>query len=130
MMGYYVNNSSLIMDIQVFPFKWSVTRTHSHFESLRDLLVAKFPQTIVPGLPRYNYKKQLSSTHYTKRALYYERFLTGILQSMTLRTSDIVIDFLREKQGASFEGRAQAAFEQKKPKVIDELSTLNGDIDI
>jgi hypothetical protein len=60
MMGYYVHNSTLSMDIISLPYDWKVTRTHFHFEALRSYLLRKYPQTMIPALPRYDYAKVLS----------------------------------------------------------------------
>ena len=108
MMGYYVHNSTLTMDIISLPFDWRVTRTHAHFEELRNYLVKKYPQTIIPSLPKYNLGKVLSKDQMAKRAAYYERFLTAVLRSMTLRSSELLLDFLREKNTHFLEGKFQA----------------------
>lgn len=95
-MGYYVMNSNLSMEIVSHPLGWKVTRTHSDFESLRKYLVRKYPQTLVPSLPKYDYSKELKEKHLKKRTAYYERFLEYVLKSMTLRSSEILVIFLKE----------------------------------
>ncbi|TNV84912.1 hypothetical protein FGO68_gene4893 [Halteria grandinella] len=130
MMGYFVRDSTLTMDILTLPFDWRVTRTHLHFASLRTHLIHKYPQTLIPQLPRYDYAKVLSKEQLAKRAAYYERFLTCVMRSMTLRSCELVVDFLREKNLQFFEGKVLATKEETVPHAIDELNTLVGEVDI
>lgn len=92
----YVVNSSLTIDLVTYPFKWKVKRTHADFVALRDYLIRKFPQTIVPPLPRYNAKKKLTGRQILKKELYYQRFIACVLKSMILRSAPFLLEFLKE----------------------------------
>jgi hypothetical protein len=82
----YVQNSVLSVEIVSFPFKWKVRRSHADFQTLRDYLLRKYPQTIIPPLPRYNQKKRLTVKQIVKKQVYYQRFLTAVLKSQVLRS--------------------------------------------
>jgi hypothetical protein len=56
----YVQSSTVQVEIVTYPFKWKVLRTHSDFVVLREYLLRKYPQTIIPPLPRFNSKKRLT----------------------------------------------------------------------
>ena len=60
-MGYYIFNSSISMEIVSHPLNWKVKRSHADFELLRNYLSAKYPQNIVPSLPKFDYAKRLSN---------------------------------------------------------------------
>ena len=55
-----MNASTLTADIVTFPFKFKVKRSHADFRSLREYLLKRYPQTIIPPLPPFNEKKQLT----------------------------------------------------------------------
>ena len=130
MMGYYVYDSTLSMTIVSHPFNWRVTRTNADFETLRHYLVAKFPQTIVPCLPKYTFSKTLTDKQLTKRQGYYERFLLCILKSMTLRSCDYLVDFLKEAHVSTFIRKATTIGYEHGPHKVEELSILGGEIDV
>ena len=98
----YVQASSVTMEIVTYPFKWKVTRTNSDFYELRDYLLRKFPQTIIPPLPRFNPKKRLTQKQLVKRQVYYQRFLASVLKSMILRSSEFLVEFLKETNNEQF----------------------------
>jgi len=91
-----VTNSQIVMSVQSLPYGWTVDRTHEDFEVLRRILMMKYPQTLLPGLPTYQTRKELNEKQLIKRCIYYQRFLECILKSMTLRSCPFMIDFLRE----------------------------------
>lgn len=118
------------MEIVSHPLNWKVTRTHQDFENLRDHLTGKYPQSIVPALPKFDYSKRLTEEQLIKRAPYYERFLTIVLKSLTLRSNELLVNFLREKDSIFYEEKAVVAKEEPIPKEVDELSTLIGEVDV
>jgi hypothetical protein len=48
------------VEILTYPFKWKVKRSNQDFKALRDYLLRKYPQTIIPALPRFNARKKLT----------------------------------------------------------------------
>lgn len=50
----YVQNSVLSVEVVSFPFKWKVRRSHADFITLREYLLRKYPQTVIPPIPRYS----------------------------------------------------------------------------
>lgn len=49
---------------------------------------------------------------------------------MTLRSCELLVDFLREKNVLFFEGKALATKEEVVPRSIEEFNTLVGEVDI
>jgi hypothetical protein len=90
----------------------------------------KFPQTIVPPLPRYNSKRKYTPKQLIKREIYYQRFLTMVLKSFVLRSSEFLVEFLKESNSETFMLKALAAQQEEGPRKITEISTLGGDIDV
>lgn len=98
----YVQSSVLSFELVTYPFKWRVRRSHADFVVLRDYLLRKYPQTIVPPLPRFSGKKRLTGKQIVKRQIYYQRFLVQVLKSMILRSSDFLVEFLKETDPHEF----------------------------
>ena len=113
-----------------FPFKWKVSRTHHDFHALREYLLKKFPQTIIPPLPRFNSKRKYTPKQLIKREIYYQRFLIIVMKSQILRSSEFLVEFLREINVDQFMLKALGAQQEEGPKKITEIQTLGGDIDI
>jgi hypothetical protein len=126
----YVSSSLIQMEIMTYPFKWKVTRTHHDFHALRDYLLKKFPQTIIPPLPRFNAKRRYTPKQLVKREVYFQRFLTFVMKSMILRSSEFLVEFLREPNTEQFMLKALGAQQEEGPRKITEIQTLGGDIDV
>lgn len=97
------------MEVVSFPFKWRVRRSHADFLTLREYLLRKYPQTIIPPIPRYSQKKRLTVKQIVKKQVYYQRFLTAVLKSQVLRSCQFLVDFLQESDTQVFMVRALTA---------------------
>lgn len=117
----YVNSSLIQMEIMTYPFKWKVTRTHHDFHALRDYLLKKYPQTIIPPLPRFNPKRRYTPKQLIKREIYYQRFLIIVMKSQILRSSEFLVEFLREINVDQFMLKALGAQQEEGPKKITEI---------
>ncbi len=63
--------------------------------------------------------------------MYYERFLSAIMKSQTLRSCPFLVDFLRETVPQNFQLSAEAHIrDPTNPHKLDELNTLTGEIDV
>ncbi len=51
-----------------FPMGWKVQRLDIDFVTLRNYLVRKYPQVIIPPLPKVNQKKKLTKKHRQHKA--------------------------------------------------------------
>ena len=118
------------VEILTYPFKWKVRRTQADFLALREYVLRKYPQSIVPPLPRFNPRKRLTVKQLVKRQVYYSRFLAGLLKSMVLRSSEFLVEFLREPDSQQFMLKALAAQQEEGPRKISDIATLGGEIDI
>ena len=67
--GMLVTNSKISMDLHSLPYGWNVTRTHEDFQALRTILMMKYPQTLLPGLPRYRTRIELDSKQLTTKSI-------------------------------------------------------------
>ena len=131
MKGMLVTSTQLSMDLYSLPYGWRVNRTHDDFVSLHRILMMKYPQTLLPGVPSYHVRKPLNEKQLAKRALYYERFLLCILKSMTLRGCPFMVDFLRENVPKNFAAVVTKNLGDKNnPHTLDDLNTLTGEIDV
>eukprot|EP00347_Sterkiella_histriomuscorum_P002889 403366404 len=126
----YISNSTVSMDILSYPFKWKVKRTNQDFKALRDYLLRKYPQTIVPALPRFNPRKRLTIKQLVKKQIYYQRFLTCVMKSQVLRSAEFLVDFLKEPSMDQFMLRAMGTTYEQGPKKLSEFTTLGGEIEI
>jgi len=66
-----VRAQSLMIVIHTFPLGWKVQRLDIDFVTLRNYLVRKYPQVVIPPLPIVNQKKKLSKKQLYKKKLYY-----------------------------------------------------------
>lgn len=126
----YVQSSVIQMEVMTYPFKWKVTRSHADFVVLREYLLRKYPQTIIPPLPRFNVRKRLTHKQIVKREVYYQRFLQSVMRSMILRTSDFLVDFLKESDTHTFMVRSLSAQQEEGPRKLNDIATLGGEIDV
>ena len=88
--------------IKTYPFNWKVQRLDIDFVTLRNYLVRKYPQTLIPPLPLVNQKKKLSKKQLIKKKFYYQKFLLTIMKSKVLRSCKFVVDFLKEQDQYKF----------------------------
>ena len=58
--GKYVRAQSLMIVIHSYPMGWKVQRLDIDFVQLRNYLIKKYPQVIIPPLPKVNQKKKLT----------------------------------------------------------------------
>jgi PX domain len=58
--GFIKTKTDFYMTISSYPFGWKVTRSHEDFVALREYLVRKYPQTLVPGVPHIKPRKEYS----------------------------------------------------------------------
>jgi len=75
---------------------WKVQRLDIDFLQLRNYLIKKYPQVIIPPLPLVNQKKMLTRKQLCKKKAYYQKFLNSVLKSKVLRGCKFIVDFLRE----------------------------------
>lgn len=102
-------------------------RTNADFKALRELLMRQFPQTMMPPLPNFSPRKKLTPKQIVKKEVYYQRFLKQVLKSMLLRSSDILVDFLKETTDFSkylTERQTTLTF----PKQLTDFLTLTGSL--
>lgn len=92
----FVRGQSLMIIIHCFPMNWKVQRLDIDFVTLRNYLVRKYPQVLIPPLPVVNQKKRLTKKQLQKKKFYYQKFLMSIMKSKVLRGCKFLCDFLKE----------------------------------
>jgi hypothetical protein len=107
---------------------WKVQRLDIDFVQLRNYLIKKYPQVIIPPLPLVNQKKKLNKKQLQKKKVYYQKFLTSIIKSKVLRGCKFLIDFLKEQDQYKF-GYDLSVKEQKRgPRRVKQIKTLTGEV--
>jgi len=94
--GNYVRAQSLMVVIHSYPMGWKVQRLDIDFVQLRNYLIKKYPQVIIPPLPQVNQKKKLTKKQLYKKKVYYQKFLTSVMKSKVLRGCKFLIEFLQQ----------------------------------
>ena len=67
-----VRGQSLMVVLRTFPMGWEVQRLDIDFVQLRNYLIKKYPQVIIPPLPKVNQKKKLTRKQLYKKKIYYQ----------------------------------------------------------
>lgn len=126
--GNIVRAQSLMVVIQSYPMGWKVQRLDIDFVTLRNYLVRKYPQVIIPPLPLVNQKKKLTKKQLAKKKIYYQKFLHNIMKSKVLRSSKFLVEFLKQQDQYKF-GYDLSQKEQKRgPRKVKQIKTLTGEI--
>lgn len=69
--GKMVRAQSLMIVLHTYPMGWKVQRLDIDFIQLRNYLIKKYPQVIIPPLPLVNQKKKLNRKQLFKKKVYY-----------------------------------------------------------
>lgn len=126
--GNIIRGQSLMVVLQTFPMGWKVQRLDIDFQQLRNYLVKKYPQVIIPPLPLVNQKKKLSRKQLCKKKVYYQKFLNYVLKSKVLRGCKFLIDFLKEQDQYKFGYDLQVKENSKGPRKVKQIKTITGEI--
>jgi len=111
-----------------YPMGWKVQRLDIDFVQLRNYLIKKYPQVIIPPLPLVNQKKKLSRKQLYKKKVYYQKFVNSVLKSKVLRGCKFIIDFLREQDQYKFGYDLSVKEQSRGPRKVKQIKTLTGEI--
>ena len=100
--GKVVKGQSLMIVLHTFPMGWKVQRLDVDFVMLRKYLGKKYPQVIVPPLPKVDWRKELSKKQLNKKKMYYQKFLSMVLKSKVLRGCRLFVDFMKNTDQYKF----------------------------
>ena len=107
---------------------WKVQRLDIDFVQLRHYLIKKYPQVIIPPLPKVNQKKKLTRKQLYKKKVYYQKFLVSVMKSKILRGCKFLVDFLREQDQYKFGYDLSVKEQARGPRKVKQIKTLTGEI--
>jgi hypothetical protein len=107
---------------------WEVQRLDIDFVQLRNYLIKKYPQVIIPPLPKVNQKKKLDRKQLHKKKIYYSKFLMSVMKSKVLRGCKFLQDFLREQDQYKFGYDLSVKEQSRGPRKVKQIKTLTGQI--
>lgn len=111
-----------------YPLGWKVQRLDIDFVQLRNYLIRKYPQVIIPPLPQVNQKKKLSRKQLQKKKVYYQKFMTSVMKSKVLRGCKFLVDFLREQDQYKFGYDLSVKEQSRGPRRVKQIKTLTGEV--
>lgn len=114
--------------MHTYPFGWKVQRLDIDFVQLRNYLIRKYPQVIIPPLPLVNQKKKLNKKQLQKKKVYYQKFMTAIIKSKVLRGNKFLIAFLKEQDQYKFGYDLSVKEKKRGPRRVKQIKTLTGEV--
>lgn len=114
--------------MHTYPFGWKVQRLDIDFVQLRNYLIRKYPQVIIPPLPLVNQKKKLNKKQLQKKKVYYQKFVTAIVKSKVLRGNKFLVAFLREQDQYKFGYDLSVKEKKRGPRRVKQIKTLTGEV--
>jgi len=114
--------------LNTYPMGWKVQRLDIDFVQLRHYLIKKYPQVIIPPLPKVNQKKKLTRKQLYKKKVYYQKFLVSVMKSKILRGCKFLVDFLREQDQYKFGYDLSVKEQARGPRKVKQIKTLTGEI--
>lgn len=114
--------------LRTFPMGWEVQRLDIDFVQLRNYLIKKYPQVIIPPLPKVNQKKKLNRKQLYKKKVYYQKFLMCVMKSKVLRGCKFLQDFLREQDQYKFGYDLSVKEQSRGPRKVKQIKTLTGQV--
>lgn len=123
-----VRAQSLMVVLKTYPMGWEVQRLDIDFLQLRNYLIKKYPQVIIPPLPKVNQKKKLTRKQLFKKKVYYQKFLSCVMKSKVLRGCKFLQDFLREQDQYKFGYDLSVKEQSRGPRKVKQIKTLTGEV--
>ncbi|OMJ85222.1 hypothetical protein SteCoe_13538 [Stentor coeruleus] len=106
------------------PANWLVKRKIEDFFWIRDMLVNDFPGVYVPSIHKST-KSKLEEKGLYKRQVLYSGFLNNIVSSQVIRTSQLLLAFLKEPDLKPYTRAAKKPYRILK---ISQVKSLNREI--
>ena len=120
--------SYITYGINTIPLDLNTRKRYSEFDWLRDYLIAKFPNLIIPPISKKNMFKKMNEYLISKRSRTLEQFLNAIADHPILKNCKVFYDFLSLNE----EDFQKKKSEYEKPQInnINDLTTLDGKIKV
>jgi hypothetical protein len=127
-LGKMVRSQSLMVVVHTYPLGWKVQRLDIDFLQLRNYLIKKYPQVVIPPLPLVNQKKRLSRKQLHKKKVYYQKFLSSVMKSKVLRGCKFLVEFLKEQDQYKFGYDLSVKEQSRGPRKVRQIKTLTGEV--
>jgi hypothetical protein len=128
--GSLFTKSYITYLVETKPLGLQVRRRFSDFTWLHDTLKLIYINCIIPPIIKKNYLTGIKDTAINKRMRSVEKFLQEIANHPLLRNSQIFYDFISLRDDKDYNLKKQAYSKLIGPSKIEEIKTLNGEIDI
>lgn len=99
--GGIFSASYILYKISTQPVGFTIYRKDQDFYFLRKILQKCFPYVIIPPLPQK--KKKESDKSIRRREKYFGRFLQAVCRSEELKSSEFLVDWLRNSDVKDFQ---------------------------
>ena len=101
--GWLIFSKSYVSyQITTLPFNFEVHRRYSDFEWLRNILSQLYINCILPPIPKKNFGDRFNENLISKRQRGLEKFLNGLIIHPLIKHSEILYDFLSNKNEEQF----------------------------
>ena len=101
--GWLIFSKSYVSyQITTLPFNFVVHRRYSDFEWLRNILSQLYINCILPPIPKKNFGDRFNENLISKRQRGLEKFLNGLIIHPLIKHSEILYDFLSNKNEEQF----------------------------
>ena len=116
--------------VETRPLGLQVRRRFSDFIWLYDTLKSLYINCIIPPVIKKSYLTGIKDNAIQKRMRSVEKFLQEIANHPLLRNSQIFYDFISVRDDKDFNSKKQGYSKLSAPTKVEEIKTLNGEINI
>lgn len=111
--------------------EWLVRRRFSDFEWLRSILCKCFPRLVVPPLPPKKIgNRRFEEDFILKRMMFLQKFIDGVLENESFKTSEALIAFLSMIDRGQFDSKMREMTTFQPSPYAEDLKTLTGKITV
>lgn len=110
--------------IETQPFGWSVSRREPDFKRLRDYIIKKFPQYVIP--PLIQTKSVFKQSDIEVNKIYFQEFLSSLIKNPELCACKYLEEFLSIDDYEGFRGVRKMRDTEPAPTSLRQYSNLAG----
>lgn len=110
--------------IETQPFGWNVARREGDFKKLRDYLIKRFPQFVIP--PLLQTKSLFSQSNIESNKVFFKEFLVSLVKNPELCACKYLEEFLSIDDYEGFRGVRRMRDKEPVPRNLGDYSCLSG----
>ena len=110
--------------VETLPFGWSVERREQDFKKLRDYIIKKFPQFVVP--PLLQTKSFFSQSDVETNKIFFKEFLCALLNNPEFWAWKYLEEFLSINDSTGFKEVSKMREKELAPSTLKDYSNLVG----